>query len=183
MIEDGNDFDLDDVINLVRETQHLERILPMTFYHQAQNSDAHNVLKSASSSKGETSLGLSPEDHQILTYGWTGCLRSQQEHTYKWLFYEGDEHFLSCQSKEACFSARSRAVICRFTPFPQVMGLKMWDDWIEMKDVSIRVEDVGICRKCQVEAERMHNEGRKKFWDMLPSLFDLPGWDELLNKP
>ena len=42
-------------------------------------------------------------------------------------------------------------------------------------------ENAGLCQFCVVTSKQLHNEGRTKVWQELPSTFDLPGWDELLR--
>ncbi|KAJ7464371.1 hypothetical protein FB451DRAFT_1403060 [Mycena latifolia] len=45
-------------------------------------------------------------------------------------------------------------------------------DWHDLRDW-------GLCKSCLDEAHEIYKCGRKKFWDELPGMFALPGWDEL----
>jgi hypothetical protein len=38
-----------------------------------------------------------------------------------------------------------------------------------------------LCTPCLMEAKRLHRAGREKMWELLPSFFGLPPWDELKN--
>ena len=38
-----------------------------------------------------------------------------------------------------------------------------------------------LCTSCLTEVKRLHQAGREKLWELLPSFFGLPPWDELKN--
>jgi len=38
-----------------------------------------------------------------------------------------------------------------------------------------------LCNPCLMEVKRLHQAGREKIWELLPSFFGLPPWDELKN--
>ncbi|KZP32777.1 hypothetical protein FIBSPDRAFT_721844, partial [Athelia psychrophila] len=40
----------------------------------------------------------------------------------------------------------------------------------------------GLCEECDIHARQKFAEGQEKVFEMLPSMFDLPGWDELREK-
>ncbi|KZP26088.1 hypothetical protein FIBSPDRAFT_733103, partial [Athelia psychrophila] len=40
----------------------------------------------------------------------------------------------------------------------------------------------GLCEECSIRARWKFAEGQQKVFEMLPSMFDLPGWDELREK-
>jgi hypothetical protein len=44
-----------------------------------------------------------------------------------------------------------------------------WDEW-----------DDHLCIPCRKKAKKIFESGRQKCWDQLPSIFELPGWPELL---
>jgi hypothetical protein len=46
------------------------------------------------------------------------------------------------------------------------------DDWREM-------EELGVCERCMAESKKVHAAARQAFWDQLPEMFQLPGWEEL----
>jgi hypothetical protein len=44
--------------------------------------------------------------------------------------------------------------------------------WTEM-------DELGICETCIEEAKAIHAVARQTFWDQMPQMFSLPGWEEL----
>ncbi|KAJ6630402.1 hypothetical protein B0H10DRAFT_1939161 [Mycena sp. CBHHK59/15] len=50
--------------------------------------------------------------------------------------------------------------------------LDIWnsDDWELLSD---------LCGTCLISLTRTHQEARQEFWDQLPEMYGLPGWDEL----
>lgn len=162
-----------DTINLVRETKHLNRILPCAFYVLAEaiHVDPQSFRKPQILDDGRQ-VQLSLEDQFVLSDGWFKSVKAQKEHTYPWL-YQMTPLSTSCLSKSACFSARASEVFNEFAPIPIILGLSKWEAWSE---------DIDICDPCKAVAEKLHNAGREKFWQMLPSLFGFPEWDELLKE-
>ena len=63
-----------------------------------------------------------------------------------------------------------------FTGNPSVAGL---DEWGSIDDLSTLKK---LCEYCSRIAKSSHRVGRLEFWDQLPSLFDLPPWEELLKE-
>ncbi|KAJ7148539.1 hypothetical protein C8R43DRAFT_1108075 [Mycena crocata] len=41
------------------------------------------------------------------------------------------------------------------------------------------IGNLGMCEDCTTEAEAMYATARQAFWDQLPTMFGLPGWEEL----
>ncbi|KAJ7509619.1 hypothetical protein B0H11DRAFT_1846688 [Mycena galericulata] len=41
------------------------------------------------------------------------------------------------------------------------------------------MEGLGICKSCVADAKILHAQARQGFWDQMPQMFGLPGWDEL----
>jgi len=76
-----------------------------------------------------------------------------------------------CRSVKSCAAAR-KDLLCRcFLPKPTIFGLQEWrEEWEE-----------GMCKSCVVLSKKLHDEGRERMWDNLPSIFGLLGWPELLN--
>jgi hypothetical protein len=38
---------------------------------------------------------------------------------------------------------------------------------------------LGICDPCMTEAKALFTDARRKYWDELPAMFGLPGWEKL----
>ncbi|KAJ7509588.1 hypothetical protein B0H11DRAFT_2270009 [Mycena galericulata] len=61
----------------------------------------------------------------------------------------------------------------------QWRGMTMWtlDAW---RDADWEwMEELGVCESCVAEAKILHGQARQGFWDQMPRMFGLPGWDEL----
>ncbi|KAJ6582138.1 hypothetical protein B0H19DRAFT_928180 [Mycena capillaripes] len=52
--------------------------------------------------------------------------------------------------------------------------LELWmeNSWSDL-------EAHGLCGSCMTEAKGLHAASKQKFWDQLPKMFNLPGWEEL----
>lgn len=140
MIEKAG-FTVEKVINLVRKTQQLTRILPLAFYYLVKRTDAQNRYY-APERADDRELSFSHEEQKVYIRGWTMCIKAQQKHTYQWLFQEVDSP--SCLMAGDCSSGRARAIISRFTPVPRVIGLTRWMDW---------PKGVVICESCKAAAK------------------------------
>ncbi|KAJ7147773.1 hypothetical protein B0H12DRAFT_1247043 [Mycena haematopus] len=69
---------------------------------------------------------------------------------------------------------RLRVLVIRLTiivRFGDVGALALPDDWSELK----------FCDACRRHTTESIAAGRKKLWDELPAIFDLPPWDESKN--
>ena len=170
MIELSDSF-VNDTINLLRECQYLTHILPVAFYLQACE-DPHPFYQPAISDHGKQ-VQLSPEDKSTLLEGWLKIVKAQREHTYAWL-HQTTPVSVSCLSKSGCFTARATCVLEAFTPIPSVSGLNLFRDG--------PTDGVELCVHCETAAKIYHNEGREKLWQILPSFFGLPEWNELLKE-
>ncbi|KZP30901.1 hypothetical protein FIBSPDRAFT_814333 [Athelia psychrophila] len=106
---------------------------------------------------------LPPQDQIICLSGYQAIFKAQAETTYRWI--RSPDHFYFCC---ACYSSRSLSLSKRFTPLLLVSGLDTWDD-----------SDFDYCGNCVEGAKMEHRIGREEFWELLPSLFDLPSWEEL----
>lgn len=95
--------------------------------------------------------------------------------TYKWLFQP--KHLASaCETRPGCLLTRQDAcrAMCGAVGLCEFAGLDSWD-W-----PSSNLEDFGqLCTYCNAAAQVAHAAGREEFWERLPSLFNLPPWDEL----
>ena len=167
MIEQG--YSANDTINLLRECQCLIHILPVAFYLQAYETLPFD--KSAIPDDGKQ-VQLSPEDKSTLLEGCLKIVEAQREHSYGWL-HQTTPVSLSCLSKSGCFTARATRVM-EVTSILSISGLNLFEEW--------PIGGIKLCVHCETAAKTYHNEGRKKLWQMLPSFFGLPEWNELLKE-
>ncbi|KAJ6582144.1 hypothetical protein B0H19DRAFT_928272 [Mycena capillaripes] len=49
--------------------------------------------------------------------------------------------------------------------------------WSEASWLALQAD--GLCDNCMMEAKSLHAAAKQKFWDQLPQMFKLPGWEEL----
>ena len=169
MIELGDSV-ANDTINLLRECQYLTHILPVAFYFQAQETPPFRRPEISGDGK---QAQLSSEDKSTL---FGRCLKiavAQREHTYGWL-HQTTPVSKVCLSVSSCSAARSACVSENFTPIPPISGLNLFREW--------PTGEVKLCVHCETAAETCHNKGRERLWQMLPSFFGLPEWNELLKE-
>lgn len=112
---------------------------------------------------GNSVCNLPVQDQIICLLGYQAIFKAQAETTYSWIHHPG---LLSLRC--SCSSLRLVSLTRRFTPLPCVSGLDAWDD-----------SGFEYCGFCVEEAKVEHRTGRQKFWELLPSLFDMPTWEEL----
>lgn len=68
-----------------------------------------------------------------------------------------------------CSAARSRLAIDMFSPVAKLGGLQMWErNW-----------EMGMCKVCVDVTTFEHKKGRWRFWEALPGVFGMQGWEEL----
>ncbi|KZP13134.1 hypothetical protein FIBSPDRAFT_798094, partial [Athelia psychrophila] len=107
---------------------------------------------------------LPTQDQIICLSGYQAIFKAQAETSHHWI--HNLDYFLSFCC--VCHSSRLSSLNKRFTPLPVVSGLDTWDD-----------SDFECCGICIDDAKLEHSIGRGAFWELLPSLFDLPSWEEL----
>ena len=168
MIELSYSF-INATINLVRECQYLTYILPVAFYLRT----GKDYFFKPPVSGDDKQVQLSLEDKCTLLEGWHTIAGAQHKHTYRWL-HQTTPLSVSCRSKSSCHTARSTLVLKEFTPIPSISGLNLFEEW--------PTDGIKLCAHCETAAKTYHDEGRKRLWQMLPSFFGLPKWDELLKE-
>lgn len=72
-------------------------------------------------------------------------------------------------------TARRASIVLIFTPTAPPAGLESWA-------TRSAQPDAGLCHPCIAHARDQHEVGREKFWELLPGLFGLPPWTELLKE-
>ena len=158
------------VANLASEVG-LHAILPACLYYHFEDTDGHDNILNGSFEDGQLVAELSPENKLIALRGWFRLLKKQHETTYKWLDTDGSL-FPGCQTMQKCDVVRRDIFYRSFRRYTYCVPLAQWDP---------TDENAGLCQFCVVTSKQLHNEGRTKVWQELPSTFDLPGWDELLR--
>lgn len=158
-----------ELVKIARKAELLS-ILPPLLYECCQSSSASDIALGDKLADGLYMI-LSSVDQLACFTGYHAMYVAQAETTYSWAY---DEEDLSdgCIGP-ACKRIRQEYLIHRFTPVPPIVGLERWDESGQLED---------MCEACTKQAEKMHNEGREKFWALLPSLFGLPPWEELAKE-
>lgn len=95
-------------------------------------------------------------------------MRLQGETTFSWITFPLAKYD-RCQAGAGCAAARSKVAIKLFFPVSHIKGLVRWEKKWER----------GMCTACIDVALVEHRNGRRHFWEALPSIFGLPGWEEL----
>lgn len=52
--------------------------------------------------------------------------------------------------------------------------------WVALAKWKVEAHSL-LCTSCSKEVQRLNQAGREKTWELLPSFFGLPPWDELKN--
>ncbi|KAI5896346.1 uncharacterized protein SCHCODRAFT_02745347 [Schizophyllum commune H4-8] len=147
----------------------LETVIPALCLSYLRDLDPGDLAKSV---KDHT---LSPEDGFMLLFARNKILDCTLLYCFKWAL---DQHrHPRCVSVAACdqeclvFRDRVSDETYLEAAIDLEHGfLAPWDD------LALQVK---LCPACKRKAERMHEEGRGKFWKDLPSFFGLKPWEEL----
>ncbi|KZP11109.1 hypothetical protein FIBSPDRAFT_191794 [Athelia psychrophila] len=113
--------------------------------------------------------------------GHRAACAAQAETTYRWL-YDSNKISPKCNTPERCNITRRKRRESYFLPTPGAAGLDHWAGLEpEMRPVNL-IQKSWLCDKCNKSARERHAAGRQEFWERLPSLFQLPPWQELLQE-
>lgn len=162
-----------EVIQLAREND-LQCLLPWAYYLCCRFSfeDIFNSFESRNGRRVE----LSTEDKRACITGWRKLASSQSSTPFCWLTWDGYPEwtlatFAACEDRAKCIAAR-KAI--HHELFPDMLicnAVVFWDSaW-----------EVSMCAICVSESRREHDAGLAERWELLPSVFGLPDWDELLS--
>ncbi|KZP14510.1 hypothetical protein FIBSPDRAFT_105038 [Athelia psychrophila] len=152
----------------------LPSILPHVLYDYIIHlSSPSQIGKSEHASSGSV-VCLPIQDQLASLIAYHRICKAQAETTYSWAF-RPESLSPDCTSIQ-CSLARQKYVIRKFTPLPRYRGLDSLHDALSL----VFLEK--LCFACSHIALEMHKAGREKFWEILPSLFDLPPWDELAKE-
>ncbi|KAJ7736551.1 hypothetical protein DFH07DRAFT_944377 [Mycena maculata] len=81
------------------------------------------------------------------------------------------DEFSACEDYKTCNTIRLYAI----QVYPWSLHLDMFNAWGE--DDWDRTD--GLCEPCLAEAKGAFQRGQQAFWNDLPSVFDLPDWEQL----
>ncbi|KAF8989031.1 hypothetical protein BDQ17DRAFT_1393350 [Cyathus striatus] len=146
-----------DVINLAREMS-VNSVLPAAYYLCIQ--DIEEMLN-----------GQIREDGSVAQLPHFLQKASQASSTLAWVDGNSDM-CTSCINPMGCSSARALITRKIWKPVPDCSrSLERWSD----------APSAGLCKPCMLSARDIHEQGRRRMWELLPSFFGLPPWDELKN--
>ncbi|KAF9034391.1 hypothetical protein BJ165DRAFT_1513537 [Panaeolus papilionaceus] len=92
-------------------------------------------------------------------------------HPFKWL--RDEPGVVDCYKPKGCRAIRNKLIESSWlAPDPVGFPFDKWSDRITDEDLS------QLCLDCKADAEIAH-EGREELWNLLPTLFNLPEWEEL----
>ncbi|KZP11464.1 hypothetical protein FIBSPDRAFT_837642 [Athelia psychrophila] len=150
-----------DIANLARE-HNLLSVLPCALFRCYMRVD--DVTKGIARRDG-TIATLSRVNERACLAAFRPILQLQYETTYAWCHEES-----RCRSQYKCGANRRDFLNYTFFPtFETKTLLGRWDEaWGE-----------GLCSSCVKLAKASHKSGCRRFWQKLPGVFHLPGWDEL----
>jgi hypothetical protein len=164
-----------DVISLARETG-IHRLLPAAYCYYCEMFVLDEVLEGIERVDGTLSV-LSAQDQKVLMRGWHTLVRLQSVETFYWMTdveHDDSDVFAGCETTASgkCALAR-RDIMCEemFPMRSDCVALRCWDSLWETR----------MCKACIAVCTDIHDEGRARIWDKLPSVFGLPAWNELFQ--
>ncbi|KAJ7070062.1 hypothetical protein C8F01DRAFT_1227129 [Mycena amicta] len=155
------------VASLARETG-LYSILPTVYYRitVSENWTVPEVLQH----QHDTDLF----DRFVCAQGHVKLRYVQAHTTMSWINpHEANKLQANCARSNKCTSVLQKMrdlELCDENSF--IHGLERWDtEW----------DEAGLCSNCRSKARSLFKDGRKDMWKVLPSVFGLPDWQELLK--
>jgi hypothetical protein len=113
---------------------------------------------------------MTTDDQIICILGKDKLIQEQAVKTLGWLKPDSDGA-VDCTTRNRCTDARRELFQKIWYPSPTCVALKPWKiQW-----------GVGMCDDCVAASVQKHAAGREKIWSMLPSIFELPLWEDLLT--
>jgi hypothetical protein len=160
------------VIELAHK-HNLPRVLPWAYTAVCQN-----LFEEIFESIGSAQLSLSPKDQQKCVFGWRALIRMQRRTTFAWLT-ASNKTYSPCR-REFCRDGRQDILMDNFYPSEDPSGRLQpsHSECIPLEEWNQKWED-RMCEHCIKVAKGLHQDGRQKMWDALPSIFGLPEWAEL----
>ncbi|KZP30453.1 hypothetical protein FIBSPDRAFT_814728 [Athelia psychrophila] len=160
-----------ELITFARTTGMLS-ILPDVLYTCCQKYSASEIIGGINGTDGSIS-SLRTEDQLTCLAGHRAICKSQLQTTYSWIY---GNLAPGCITGAHCRVARRKFLLAHFTllaPSP-IGGLDLWGHR--------KFPTLQMCQFCIEYAKKKHANGRVEFYGLLPGLFDLPPWVELLKE-
>ena len=154
-----------DVVNLAREMNILS-VLPSALYCCSAFYTTGEILGGKKRSDGSTAI-MSLDDQKICLLGRDKLTRLQATETFSWLANEFEGSCLDLK----CVNGRDALIGILFIWSPACRALHR----------RRRIWEREFCAPCVAAFADSHALGRKNIWNLLPSIFDLPPWEELLK--
>ncbi|KAJ6509162.1 hypothetical protein C8R47DRAFT_1097650 [Mycena vitilis] len=118
------------------------------------------------------SVNLALEDQQLFAEGHVRQLASTTGNIAQFFF--NPREILGCTSSQRCFSERIQAMESNWENFHlnASIPLGIWgtNHWKSLQN---------LCPACLAGLKKIHQDARQTFWDKLPEIYGLPGWEEL----
>jgi hypothetical protein len=128
--------------------------------------------------EGVLSANLSSGDQRSILVGMARLQRYIRLTIYAWLYRTAP----GCQSQTKCGQINAR-VLRSLEEAPWRVNhdpLEMNPGW---KGFHARhLERDYTCRACKSAVDECYTKGRREIWSKLPSIFELPSWEELLRE-
>ncbi|KAJ7106067.1 hypothetical protein C8R43DRAFT_906353 [Mycena crocata] len=156
-----------DMLTLAKENNILSA-LPCAYYRVV---DLHTQLFDGISRGDGTFACLDPADHRQCVLGHSNLLRKQFDLgcTFSWV---PKWPYADCSTADKCRKSRDSF-------------WRQFTNNIFMSAMGTPSHNLGkhFCSPCSEDIKELICAGREKVWKELPSLFDLPPWNELKNDP
>ncbi|KZP30457.1 hypothetical protein FIBSPDRAFT_926324 [Athelia psychrophila] len=160
-----------ELVTFARTTGMLS-ILPGVLYTCCNEYSASEIIGGVKGTDGYIS-SLRTEDQLACLAGHRAICVSQLQTTYDWL--SSDYRSAGCISIDHCRKVRQNFMMTHFTAtsLSPIGGLDLWGDR--------RLSNL-MCLQCTGAAKKSHGKRWLEFYELLPSLFGLPPWAELLKE-
>ncbi|KAJ7200045.1 hypothetical protein B0H12DRAFT_554556 [Mycena haematopus] len=169
----GGEFD---VVALASENK-IFSVLPSAYYDVVRNFTLHELLYGVER-EDETWVSLSPDDLRRCVLARQRLLIKQFQPGYT-LGWARKWEFHGCTALEQCRVARE-GVLSRFLDSATVDALPHRLGDFEFFGIWF-FNRFRFCPTCKQHAISSISTGRKKMWEELPGMFDLPPWSDLKN--
>lgn len=160
------------MVIFARETGLLS-IIPHALYGHLISLPSPSLIRKGEHASSGSVVCLPVQDQLACLTAYHGICEAQAKTTYSWAFHPADLS-PNCTGIQ-CSLVRQQYVLSQFTPVPRCRGMDIIDD------MGFNFEEK-LCPTCSHITLKMHEAGRAKFWEILPSVFDLPPWDELAKE-
>lgn len=156
------------LVNIIRENDLLVYLPPALYRCVAQ--DTGKYISIFHSIPDTTKPILSIHDIQLCVQAYKNICYLQATETLSWLV--PNETQPPCSSRR-CVAIRGKLFRLYLFPSPVCIPFVEWQ---------AKWQTHGLCDECATTSRKSHDEGRLKIWNQLPSVFELPDWEELRLK-